>query len=138
MSEPIKKSDDFEIFEDFSMKDLFKQIVVNSNDKRNQLDTLISDLRPLIKGPNDAMIIVPMLKDYYDVGVKNDEQLVKLAQIIQKICSSKTSADDATNSSGTLISEDEREELYLLAQETSMKIKTSNMDSGSVSIEGNK
>lgn len=75
----------FEIYKGRTFAGLCKDIVKNSESKKDQIDVLISELRGLIKTVNDAIIIVPLVKDYYDVGVKNDEQLVKLAAIIQKL-----------------------------------------------------
>jgi len=74
--------------------DLCKDIVKNSENNRDQLDILISDLRSLIKTANDALMIVPLIKDYLDVQVKNDEQLVKLAAVIQRILSKQTVGAD--------------------------------------------
>ncbi len=45
---------------------------------------LIADLKPLISNINDAAMLVPAIKDFMEVGVKNDEHLVKLAAVIQR------------------------------------------------------
>lgn len=99
---------DIEIYKGKSFSSLCKEIVVNQNEKKDQLDVLISELRALIKTVNDAMIIVPLIKDYMDVGVKNDEQLVKLAAVIQRILSRQNESGDG---SGAMITDAEREEL---------------------------
>ena len=98
----------FEIYKGKNFSSLCKDIVKNSESKRDQIDTLISELRTLIKTVNDAVIIVPLIKDYYDVGVKNDEQLVKLAAIVQKL----VAKGDASGEGGAMIlSDDERKQL---------------------------
>lgn len=80
----------------------------NSESKKDQIDILISELRSLIKTVNDATIVVPMIKDYYDVGVKNDEQLVKLAAVIQRL----VAKGEATGEGNSMVlSEDERKQL---------------------------
>lgn len=100
---------DFEIYKGKSFASLCKEIVVNQNEKKDQLDILISELRSLIKTTNDAMIIVPLIKEYFEVGVRNDEQLVKLASIIQKII---TRNQDQSGDGSTLsITEEERKQL---------------------------
>ena len=38
-----------------------------------------------IKDGDSAVQIIPMLKEYLEINVKNDEQLVKLATIVQRI-----------------------------------------------------
>jgi hypothetical protein len=98
----------FEIYKGKNFASLCKDIVKNSESKKDQIDILISELRTLIKTVNDAVIIVPLIKDYYDVGVKNDEQLVKLAAIVQKL----VAKGDASGEGGAMIlSEDERKQL---------------------------
>ena len=38
-----------------------------------------------IKDGDTAVQIIPMLKEYLEINVKNDEQLVKLATIVQRL-----------------------------------------------------
>lgn len=101
---------EFEIYKGKSFSALCKEIVTNQNEKKDQLDILISDLRAMIKGVNEAMIVVPLIRDYLDVGVKNDEQLVKLAAIIQRIISKQSEGDESSGGSFS-ITEEERKEL---------------------------
>jgi hypothetical protein len=98
----------FEIYKGKNFSGLCKDIVKNSESKKDQIDILISELRTLIKTVNDAVIIVPLIKDYYDVGVKNDEQLVKLAAIIQRLVAKGESSGEGGM---MLLSEDDRKQL---------------------------
>lgn len=80
--------DDFktvEVFEGKTLSDLFKEIYDNSTAKKNQIKELIASLGPLIQGIGDATLLVPLIKEYLDISVKNDEQLIKLAQIVQRL-----------------------------------------------------
>ena len=99
---------DFEIFDGKSFKDLCKDVVDRSQSKKDQLDTLISDLRALIKQPNDAQVFIPRIKELLEVGVKNDEQIIKLAAVIQRIQSAQI---EATGGEGTGLTEEEKEQL---------------------------
>ena len=83
---------DIELYDGKTFKDLCKDIVVNSEQKKDQIDILVSELRPLIKTVNDAVVVVPLIKEYLDVSVKNDEQLTRLAAVFQRIMSSSTLA----------------------------------------------
>ena len=74
----------------------------------NQIDTLTKANPSLIKTINDATIIVPMIKDYYDVGIKNDEQLVKLASVVQRLVAKGEASGEG---SSMILSEDERKQL---------------------------
>jgi hypothetical protein len=98
----------FEIYKGKNFSSLCKDIVKNSENKKDQIDILISELRTLIKTVNDAVIIVPLIKDYYDVGIKNDEQLVKLASVVQRlVAKSETSGEGPA----MVLSEEERKQL---------------------------
>lgn len=100
----------FEIYKGRTFASLCKDIVKNSENKKDQIDVLISELRTLIKTVNDAIIIVPLIKEYYDVGVKNDEQLVKLAAVIQRILSKQNEGGDGSGGP-FMITDEERKQL---------------------------
>ena len=76
---------DVELYEGKSLSDLFKEIHTNHINRKTQIQNLISSLTPLIEGIGDATLLVPLIKDYLDIGVKNDEQLIKMAQIVQRL-----------------------------------------------------
>jgi hypothetical protein len=117
---------EFEIFKGKNFSNLCKDIVRNSEDKKNQIDILVSDLRGMIKTVNDAVMIVPLLKDYYDVGIRNDEQLIKLAAIVQRILSGKASAG-GEGGDALLLTEEEKKQL-LDAAENSVKEMNKSVD----------
>ena len=98
----------FEIYKGKTFASLCKDIVLNQNNKKNQIDILITDLRALVKTPADAIMIVPMIKDYFDVSVKNDEQLVKLASVVQRLVAKGEASGEG---SSMILSEDERKQL---------------------------
>ena len=99
---------DFEIFEGKTLSSLFKDIHDNSVEKKDQIEVLIKKLEPLIKNIGDATIVVPLIKEYLDVSVKNDEQLVKIATIVQRLVSSQARTGSADHE---MISEDEKKQL---------------------------
>jgi len=93
------------IFGEKKLSDILEEIYGNSKTKEKQISTLITELRPLVKDIGDATLIVPLIKEYLEIGVKNDEQLIKLAAIIQRVI--QTPEDD----SGFTITDDEKAEL---------------------------
>lgn len=103
----MSEFDNIEIFKGKSFSGLFKDIYNNSKDKEKQIKILIAELRPLVKTIGDATIIVPLIKEYLDIGVKNDEQLVKMAAIVQR--ATKTTGEDASGGFG--LSAEEKENL---------------------------
>jgi len=104
--------EEFELFKGTSFSDLMKDIYHNSKKKDRQINTLIHELQPLIKNIGDATIIVPLIKEYLDVSVKNDEALVKLAAIVQRLVGSATSSGDEFG-----MSEEEKQRLLETAQQ---------------------
>lgn len=81
---------DEEIFGNKKFSDLLKDIYDNQKKKDRQINLLIADLKPMLNNIGDAAILVPAIKDFVEVGVKNDEHLVKLAAVIQRAMSNKT------------------------------------------------
>jgi hypothetical protein len=74
--------------------DLLKEIHTNSSNKEREIRTLIDNLKPLINSAGDAVIIVPLIKDYLDVSVKNDDLLIKMAGIVQRALNSNQGSED--------------------------------------------
>jgi len=92
--------------------DLLKDIYTNSKDKEKQIRDLIETLKPLVSDAQSALMIVPLIAEHLNISVKNDEQLVKLAGIVQRALS--TNADDAA---GFILSEAEKEQLFSAVKE---------------------
>ena len=101
---------DIEIFKGKSFSDLMKDIYSNSSKKDRQINMLIAELRPLIKNVGDATVIVPLIKEYLEVGVKNDEHLVKLAAVVQRLVSTNNKVQAETGNSW-MLSEEEKKQL---------------------------
>jgi hypothetical protein len=99
---------EFEIYKGKKFSSLLKDIVLNSEDRNRTIEKLIDDLRIMVKSPNDAILIIPLIKEYLDVTVKNDEQLIKLAAIVQRLI---TSSNSTSEDGGFNLSEEERKEL---------------------------
>ena len=83
---------DYEIFEGKSLSSLFKDIYENTEFNRKQLDVLTKELVQFIKDGDTAVQIVPMIKEYLEINVKNDDQLVKMAGIVQRLISAEGKA----------------------------------------------
>lgn len=75
---------EFELFKGKKYSDLLQDIVKNHKSKQTQIKTLISQLTDMVSEPGEAVMIVPLIKDYLEVDVKNDDALVKIAQITSK------------------------------------------------------
>jgi hypothetical protein len=97
------------IFGDKKLKDLFQEIYNNQKKKEKQISSLIDELKPMVQEIGDATLVVPLIKEYLEIGVKNDEQLIKLGTIIQRTISSNNSGGNGDN--GFNISDEEKAQL---------------------------
>jgi len=73
-----------EIFEGKTISDLAKEIYNKHKEQDEALKSRINRLGDMVESPGDAIVIVPMLKGYFDSSLKNDEVLMKMLQIFQK------------------------------------------------------
>tara|TARA_R110002012_G_scaffold293313_1_gene488964 strand:+ start:465 stop:806 length:342 start_codon:yes stop_codon:yes gene_type:complete len=93
------------VFGKTTFSNILEEIYKNQKRREGQVTALISELKPLVNEIGDATLIVPLIKEYMEIGVKNDEQLIKMATIIQR-------AVQNTNDDGSLgISDEEKEAL---------------------------
>lgn len=101
---------DTEIFSGKNFSDLLQEIHSATVHKRKRIDELIMELRKMIRAPEDAVVIAPLVSSYLEVMVKNDEHLVKIAAIIQKIITAE-SKNASGNDLDDLLSDDEKDQL---------------------------
>ena len=114
-----------ELFKGTTFADLMSDVYHNSKKKDRQINQLIAQLQPLIKNASDATIIVPLIKEYLDVAVKNDDHLVKLTAIVQRYISTKQTISGADS----LLSEEEKQQLLRVAEQTLSAELTDELDS---------
>jgi hypothetical protein len=107
-------SDEKEIFEGKTFQDLTKDIYENTTKRKTQIDLLISEIHGFITTIDDVVLVAPIIKEYMDTAVRNDEHLVKLAGVLQRIIS-KSQGD---NDESMLLSDAEKEELMGTLQDT--------------------
>jgi len=108
------------IFEGKTFQDLTKDIYNNASEKKNQIQILIKEMNKMITSIDDVVLLAPIIKEYLEVSVKNDEHLVKLASVLQRIFSKSKSADD----DNSFLSEKEKEELMITLQDTVNDLQT--------------
>jgi hypothetical protein len=99
------------VFGKKKFSDILQEIYTNQNEKKAQVTALISELKPLISDIGDATLVVPLIKEYMEIGVKNDEQLIKMATIIQRAVSTQNSEGEFT------MSDDEKDQLIKAMQD---------------------
>jgi hypothetical protein len=102
---------------------LMSDIYHNSKKKERQINTLIQELQPLIKNVSDATVLVPLIKEYLEVSVKNDEHLVKLAAIVQRLVSSSTKSENDGDPGNFGLTEEEKEALLKEAENSIIELQ---------------
>lgn len=104
---------DIELFGNKKLSDLLKDIYDNQKKKDRQISLLIADLKPHIQNINDATAIVPVIKDFMEVSVKNDEHLIKLAAVVQRL------AGKGSDETSSFLTDEEKQELLKGIEEIS-------------------
>ena len=95
------------IFGSKKYSDLLEEIYNNQKKKDKQINELIKQLQPLVENLGDATLIVPLIAEYLDISVKNDDILIKMANVITKFL--KTKADKPGGD--MVLSAEEKEQL---------------------------
>ena len=106
------------LFDDKSFGDLLKEIHGNQKKKAKQLASLIAELRPLVQSLGDATVVVPLFKEYMEISVKNDDQLIKMAAIVQRL-----STGTANSGDGGLLTTEEMDQLMDVAEEIAKTVE---------------
>ncbi len=106
------------LFDDVSFSDLLKDIHGNQKKKAKQLAQLISELKPLVQSLGDATVVVPLIKEYMEISVKNDDALIKMAAIVQRLSTGTTNSGD-----GGLLTEEEMAQLQDLTEEIAKTVE---------------
>ena len=112
------------IFDDKTFSDLLKEIHTNQKKKGKQIGQLIAELRPLIQNLGDATVVVPLIKEYMEISVKNDDHLLKMAAIVQRLSTGST-----INGSGDMVTEEELNQLQGVVEEMEKKVEKKNGNS---------
>ena len=115
-------NNDIEIFEGKTFQSLTKDIYENSKNKRVQIDLLIQEVHSLINGIDDVALIGPVIKELMDVSIKNDEHLVKLASVLQRLLTKSQGASDDAFS----LTDQEKEDLINTLQDAANDVQIKN------------
>jgi len=107
-------ADEKEIFEGKTFQDLTKDIYENTTKRKTQIDLLISEIHGFITTIDDVVLVAPIIKEYMDTAVRNDEHLVKLAGVLQRIISKSQGESDES----MLLSDEEKADLMGTLQDT--------------------
>lgn len=93
------------LFKNKKFSDVLEEIYNNQKKKDQQVTALISELKPLISDIGDATLVVPLIKEYMEISVKNDDILIKMAALAQRAMATVSAEGSLT------ISDEEKEQL---------------------------
>jgi len=113
-------SQDYELFEGKSLSSLFKDIYDNSKHNKAQLEVLVKEVAGFIKDGDMAVQLIPMIKEYLEINVKNDEQLVKLATVVQRLIAAEAKGGSESEFG---LSDKEKEQLLTSIDEVVVDIQ---------------
>jgi hypothetical protein len=101
---------DTTIYDDKTLQDLLRDVDSLAGSRRGKIVDLIDALRKFMQTPEDAATFAPMIKDYLDVWIKNDEHLIKMGTIVQRIISAE-SYQGGSGDLSDILSDSEKEQL---------------------------
>ena len=107
-------STDFELFPGKNLSGLFKDIYENQQNKKQRISEIIAEMKKVIRHAGDMAVIGPIIKDLVDTSVKNDDSLIKMAAIAQRIIGASQKAEGDSG----FLSDDEKEQLLKQLDET--------------------
>ena len=93
------------VFGKKKFSDILEEIYENQKKKDKQVTALINELKPMIEEIGDATLIVPLIKEYMEIGVKNDDLLIKMAALAQR------AMNNENGESALGISDEEKQQL---------------------------
>lgn len=95
------------IFDGKTLSDLFSDVYKNTESKRLQINQFVASMVKLIRTPEDAAVLGPVIQGFLEVNVKNDEHIVRLVQIAQRLVTVNTKS----SGDSSLLSEEEKNQL---------------------------
>lgn len=90
------KSNEYELFPGKKLSNLFEDIYTNQTNKKQKISNLIDEIKDKVRHAGDVAVLGVIIKDLIETSVKNDEHLLKLAQVAQRIITAEQrgEADD--------------------------------------------
>lgn len=109
--------DEVNAFNNTSLGDILEEAHNRSNEQKELVERLIDQLSDLMETEDDAVALVPLIKEYLEINVQNNEQLVKIAQVVQRMYNAAIKQEgDGSGGGGGGFSDDEKDELRDIAE----------------------
>ena len=112
-------STDFELFPGKNLSGLFQDIYQNQVNKKQRISSMIDEFKKMVRHAGDVAVMGPLIKDLIDSSVKNDDHLIKLATIAQRI----VAADKKSEGEAGFLSAEERAQLSAEIDQVQEEVK---------------
>lgn len=109
---------DKKVFKDKTVSELVEEVYHKHKEQDSFIKQEIGRLVGMIESPGDAIVIVPLLKEFVNSSLKNDEVLMKILALFNK---AEEKAKAAGQDSGVLTEKDIEQ---LFNEVTDYKIKS--------------
>lgn len=115
---------DFELFKGKNLSDIFEDIYQNQRNKKQRISELIFEIKNKIRNINDWAVIGPLIKDLVDTSVRNDEALIKLATVAQRLATASVKNEE----DGLVLTDSEKKQLLDAMEEVAHSHGDKSMD----------
>lgn len=112
--------DEVNAFGETSLGDILEEAHKRSSEQKELVERLVDQLSDLMEDEDDAVALVPLIKEYLEINVQNNEQLVKIAQVIQRMYNASIKQSGGTGDGGDAgFTDEDKEELRDIAENMS-------------------
>lgn len=80
----------FPLFKGKTFSDILGDIYENQQSKKKNISALIEEMRKLVTKPSDVATIGPIITQLIEASISNDDSLIKIANIAQKLVLANT------------------------------------------------
>jgi hypothetical protein len=115
-------STNFELFPGKNLSGLFEDIYNNQQTKKQRISELIHEMKKVIRHAGDMAVIGPIIKDLVDTSVRNDDSLIKMAAIAQRLITAQTKSEGEEG----FLSDKEKEQLLGELEHTVNEVRDEN------------
>jgi hypothetical protein len=112
-------STDFELFPGKNLSGLFQDIYQNQVNKKQKISSMIDEFKKMVRHAGDVAVMGPLINDLIDSSLKNDDHLIKLATIAQRIVAAEAKSEGEAG----FLSAEERAQLLAEIEEVHEEVK---------------
>jgi hypothetical protein len=112
-------STDFELFPGKNLSGLFQDIYQNQLNKKQKISSMIDEFKKMVRHAGDVAVMGPLINDLIDSSLKNDDHLIKLATIAQRIVAAEAKSEGEAG----FLSAEERAQLLAEIEEVHEEVK---------------